>query len=296
VSEKTVRRDLDALGRAGQPVYSEPGRNGGWRLAGRGRTDLSGLTLDEARALFLAVGSGPGALSGDVARAVSKLLRALPEPFRADAELAANSILVDPTWWWDRPVDEPGPPAHLAVLRHAVLTQRRVELAYVDRAGTATMRTVDPLGLVSKGSTWYLVAGTSKGLRTFRVARVQDASLTDDPVERPVGFDLAAEWRRVVAGFDGPRPQVHATIRLDARALPSLRAQFGAHMALAETEQPGADGHETVVVGGPSTTVIAEHLAGWGARITVVEPDEVRAELCRLGQELVALHAPDAGP
>jgi len=34
----------------------------------------------------------------------------------------------------------------------------------------------------------------------------------------------------------------------------------------------GADGHETVVVGGPSTTVVAEHLAGWGARITASAP------------------------
>ena len=227
-----------------------------------------------------------------MARAVSKLLRALPEPFRADAELAANSILVDPTWWWGRESQPSTPPAHLDLLRTAVLTRRRAELAYVDRAGSATVRVVDPLGLVSKGSTWYLVAGTAKGLRTFRVARVQDASLTDDPVERPPGFELAAEWRRVVAGFDGLRPQVHATIRLDARALPSLRAQFGADMALAETEQPGDDGLETVVVGGPSVRVIAEHLAGWGARITVVEPDELRADLHRLGRELVALHGP----
>ncbi len=296
VSEKTVRRDLDALGRAGQPVYSVAGRHGGWRLAGRGRTDLSGLTLEEARALFLALGSGPGAgtgsgaLSGDVARAVSKLMRALPEPFRHEAELAASAVVVDPTRWWGRSPDEAEPPPHLDVLRQAVLRQRRVELSYVDRAEVATKRMVDPLGLVSKGSTWYLVASTDKGLRTFRVARVQAATLTDEPVERPPGFDLALAWRQVVAGFDGSRPQVHATIRLDPRALPSLRGQFGADMALAETEQPAPDGYETVVVGGPSVTVIAEHLAGWGGRISLIEPEAVRAELLRIGRELVAQH------
>jgi predicted DNA-binding transcriptional regulator YafY len=294
VSERTVRRDLDALSRAGQPVYSESGRHGGWRLAGRGKTDLSGLTLDEARALFLAVGSASSAMSLDVASAASKLLRALPEPFRGDAELAAKSILVDPTWWWGRRPEPVAEPEHLDVLRRAVLERRRVLLGYVDRQRTATERTVDPLGLVSKGATWYLIAGTDRGTRTFRVARVRSATITDVAVERPVGFDLAAEWERVVAGFDGLRPQVHATIRLDARALPGLRAQFGADMALAETERPAPDGRETVIVAGPSARVIAQHLAGWGSHIDVVEPDDVRTELVRIGHELVDAHAAPA--
>ena len=51
VSERTARRDLEALGQAGVPIYSLQGRNGGWRLAGGGKTDLSGLTAEETRAL-----------------------------------------------------------------------------------------------------------------------------------------------------------------------------------------------------------------------------------------------------
>ena len=37
VSERTARRDLEALGMAGLPVYSRQGRNGGWQLLGGGR-------------------------------------------------------------------------------------------------------------------------------------------------------------------------------------------------------------------------------------------------------------------
>src|SRR6059058_3123542 len=59
VSERTARRDLEALAMAGIPIYSQQGRNGGWRLAGGGRTDLSGLTASEARALFLVAGPSP---------------------------------------------------------------------------------------------------------------------------------------------------------------------------------------------------------------------------------------------
>src|ERR1051325_10213929 len=61
VSERTARRDLDALGMAALPIYSMQGRNGGWRLVGGGRTDLSGLTAPEARALFLVAGPSSSA-------------------------------------------------------------------------------------------------------------------------------------------------------------------------------------------------------------------------------------------
>src|ERR1700722_17358132 len=73
----TARRDLEALSIAGIPVYSQAGRGGGWSLIGGARTDLSGLTAAEARALFLV--AGPGAATPDVKAALRKLVRALPE-------------------------------------------------------------------------------------------------------------------------------------------------------------------------------------------------------------------------
>ena len=88
VSERTARRDLEALAVGGVPVYSIQGRGGGWRLLGGARTDLSGLTASEARALFLVAGPASTATPA-VKAALRKLVRALPEPFREQAEAAA---------------------------------------------------------------------------------------------------------------------------------------------------------------------------------------------------------------
>src|SRR6516165_4407175 len=188
VSERTARRDLDALGMAGLPVYSVQGRNGGWRLAGGGRTDLSGLSAPEARALFLVAGPSSSA-TPRVRAALRKLVRALPEAWREDAEAASSAVVVDPVSW-DQQGRRPAP-LHLDALQDAVIAGEQVALGYVARDGSRSERVVHPLGLASKGSVWYLVAGTDAGLRTFRVDRVTGVTAVGAAVVRPEAFDLS---------------------------------------------------------------------------------------------------------
>src|ERR1019366_9576510 len=163
VSERTARRDLEGLALAGIPVYSQAGRGGGWTLVGGARTDLSGLTATEARTLFLIAGPS-SAVTPEAKAALRKLVQALPETFRAEAEKAAAAIVLDPARWGDT---APPPPPHLEALQQAVVQSVQVHLGYSDRARSITERTVHPLGLVAKGSVWYLVADTDAGLRTF---------------------------------------------------------------------------------------------------------------------------------
>src|SRR5688572_14451353 len=199
VSVATARRDLEALSTAGIPVYPQAGRGGGWSLVGGARTDLSGLSAPEARALFLL--AGPAAsVSSDAKAALRKLVRALPATFRADAQAAADATMIDPTRWGERIRHRP---ETVDVLQAAVIGRRKVRLAYVSASRQErTERLVDPWGLVDKDDVWYLIAGTEQGQRTFRVDRVAAAEPTDLPARRPDGFALAAAWERVVGDVE----------------------------------------------------------------------------------------------
>src|SRR5882724_8674034 len=195
VSVATARRDLEALSAAGVPVYPQPGRGGGWSLVGGARTDLTGLTAAEARALFLV--AGPAAAATPALRAaLRKVVRALPGPFRAEAEAAAKAVVVDPARW-----GEPDPPRSETVdrLQAAIVRRHKITLGYQGRAREHSERLVSPLGLAAKGDIWYLLAGTDAGQRTFRVDRIVTATATDQPAVVPDGFDLTAAWDRVVA-------------------------------------------------------------------------------------------------
>src|SRR5215212_2529889 len=205
VSVRTARRDLEALSIAGIPVYSQPGRGGGWSLIGGARTDLSGLTAAEARTLFLIAGPS-SAVTPQAKAALRKLVHALPETFRAEAEKAASAIVLDPAGWGRR---APPTPAHLEKLQQAVIEGVQVRLGYTDASGAVSERIVHPLGLVSKGTTWYLVADTDAGRRTFRVWRVRSAELTDEPATRPPDFDLQQAWQEIVATLDERRGLRH---------------------------------------------------------------------------------------
>jgi predicted DNA-binding transcriptional regulator YafY len=287
VSVKTARRDLEALAIAGIPVYSQAGKNGGWSLVGGARTDLSGLTADEARALFLLAGPS-AALTPDAKAALRKLVSALPETFRSAAEAAASAIVLDPATWG---AYRPAPPAHLDVLQRAVIDGRQVRLGYSDRTRARTERTVHPLGLVEKGSVWYLIAGTEAGMRTFRLSRVQWVEVTDEPVERPPDFDLAATWQEVVTTVEERRTTVRAVVRIDPITVPGLRAQFGTAFTLGGEARVLADGRVEVEIGAPYPNMIAEQLAGWGDLVEVISPPEVRELLAQIGSQLVARYA-----
>ena len=285
VSERTARRDLEALGLAGLPIYSVQGRNGGWRLAGGGRTDLSGLSAAEARALFLVAGPSSSA-TPDVRAALRKLVRALPEGFRAQAEAASTALHVDPRSW-DQDGAGPPPPPHLDAIQEAVIDGVQVVLGYRARDGASTERTVHPLGLASKGPVWYLLAGTEAGQRTFRVDRVTSVVRTEDPVVRPDGFDLAGAWAEVTGAVDELRLPVRAEARVDADAVGVLRMMFGRRVRIGPA---GEDGRVEVEVRGHHVPALAGELAGLGARVEVLGPPEVRDRLRQIGAELASTY------
>lgn len=282
VSERTARRDLDALAMAGVPVYSTQGRGGGWRLVGGARTDLSGLTAGEARALFLVAGPASAATPA-VKAALRKLVQALPEPFRAQAEAAASSLVMDPRRWGSSRVEH-RPPRFLDDLQDAVIRGVQVRLGYVDSKGAETERTVHPLGIVAKGPAWYLVSHTETGRRTFRIDRVTSADPTGDPVHRPEDFDLAESWREIADEIDRKRTPLEVQAVCAPHAIGILRIGFGDRLEVGGTT---TDGRIDVVIRGHDDYTLAGELAGLVEWLEVTGPPGVRDHLASIGNALV---------
>ena len=192
VSERTMYRDLFELGAAGVPVYGERGKGGGYRLLDGYRTNLTGLTAEEAGALLMSGAPGPAAelgLGSLLAATRLKLLAAVPEALRETATRAEERFYLDPGGWaHDRARDD----RHLRTVARAVWDDRRLEIGYRRPDGQAARRMLDPLGLVHKTGVWYLVAIHDRVTRVYRVDRILAAQ-----VQRPCRVArMTSIWRR----------------------------------------------------------------------------------------------------
>jgi predicted DNA-binding transcriptional regulator YafY len=276
VSIRTVHRDVESLTAAGVPVEALRGPAGGYRLAGGYRTRLTGLTADEAEALFAAGISGPAAelgLGGELAAARLKLLAALPHELQERATRASRLFHLDTRGWFRAEDRVP----HLPALSAAVWRGCRVRLRYRE-GGRVVQRTVDPLGLVLKGGAWYLVAHRSAGMRVYRVSRVASVRPLEDSFERPSEFELAVFWEQWSQNFEQTLPRVEVTVRVDEavrRLLPG---------------EPRIEADGRTVVAFQHLGDAYRELLRFGSQVEVLEPAELRARVAETGREVAALY------
>src|ERR687894_57253 len=220
VSTRTVLRDIEALSAAGVPVFAERGRHGGFALLPGFRTELTGLSHDEALALLIA-GSRRGAqafgLGSALASAMLKVVDALPEGYRDTAAGAAERLLIDPETdlLSRRLVAEEVPDGVLAEIRRAVLAGHRLRLHYAAAGQAPQWRTVDPIGLVTVREHGYLLATRSSADRTYRLSRVLAAEELAEPAQRPDRVDLDRAWEERSTQFRTGGDQVTVLVRVD---------------------------------------------------------------------------------
>ncbi|WP_329552004.1 helix-turn-helix transcriptional regulator [Streptomyces sp. NBC_00696] len=286
VSVRTVYRDVEALGAAGVPLYGDAGHAGGYRLLDGYRTRLTGLTTDEAEALFLAGAPGPAAelgLGPVLAAAQLKVRAALPAELREHVDRISGRFHLDAPGWYADADQTP----FLHTVADAVWNNRVLYAMYRRwREPTDVRRRLEPYGLVLKAGRWYVVAGP--GPRTFRVDQILELT-TSDPTStgasdsgeefvRPEGFDLAAYWTAHQRDFHDRLYRGEAVVRLApgvtlARAVP----------VNGRTE---SDGWTLMSV--PIESV--EHAHGeflrLGADVEVLAPPELRDRIARTVAQL----------
>ena len=290
VSPRTVYRDVEALSAAGVPVYAERGRHGGIELLPGFRTDVTGMTGDEARALFVAAaGCAHNALGLDAARgsALRKIMAALPETHRPAADLMSRRVLVDPERWWQAP----RPDVDIDVLHTAVFADRRLVIRYRHSENPRVHTyTVDPYGLVFKAGTWYLVADRQGAPQLLRADRILTAQLADEPVQRRPGVELAEVWEGLRRGVEDRSANVRVRARVRTRQLEWFIRVASTQLA----ERPvAADGEWTTVqLAYPALRAVRQLLPHTDS-VEVLDPPEARAELAAAARAVAQLYRTD---
>lgn len=244
VSVRTIHRDVIALSTSGVPIYTERGPAGGIALIERYRSDLTGLTKDEVRALFMM--SIPPALTElgvdqKLQAAMLKLSAALPSTLQEDEQGVRQRIHIDPTPWEDQPAPETT--SDLQILQDALWETRVLEVRY-----TSWMRPdmdplqarIHPYGLVAKAGNWYLVGKRDDHIAVIRVDRIVEVGKSENIFNRPEDFELVKFWKSYCQDELERRPVYPVLARVDADNLPSLSWSLGekVHVRVVEDQSP----------------------------------------------------------
>lgn len=291
VSVRTVYRDIDQLSAAGVPVRVTRGAAGGFELLEGWRTRLTGLTPNEAQAMFLAGARGPASqlgLGDAMASAQLKLLAALPADWQADARRVGSRFHLDPIGWYRNP----GRVEHLSAVAEAVWSERRLKIRYESWKGVVD-RLIEPLGLVLKAGEWYLVAGGVKEPRTYRLSNIRELEVRDEKFTRPKRFDLAKHWSASIARFEAGLYQGTAVVRVSPVGLGRLRALSAAVAQAVDSaaEAPDAQGWRRVTIPIESINHAVSELVRLGAEGEVIEPAALREELAAIARRLATIYS-----
>ncbi|WP_368901639.1 helix-turn-helix transcriptional regulator [Oceanobacillus oncorhynchi] len=287
VSERTIYRDMEVLSGSGIPVFADRGQNGGWSLVDGYQTDLTGLKESEIRALF--VPAAPQLLddlgltrTSEDAR--NKVIASLPAAYRESAKDIWSRIHIDTSSW--RGTKEKI--ASFEVLKNAIWKNNKLNILYQRADGQTNHYIVQPLGLVAKGSSWYVIAAKENGdIRNYRASRIQSAVPSKETFERPVDFDIAAYWKNSKQAFIKALPTYEVWVNTSREMLPRL--SFSTYFArIIETASTDEKGWTRVKLAFDTKEEAKRFLLGFTDQMTVTEPVELHAEILRMAEAAVA--------
>ena len=286
-SKRTIYRDLQALGESGVPLISQPGR-GYALMEGYFLPPLS-FSTDEATMLLL--GSDVMAQNFDAQyraaaqAAARKILGVLPEKLRLEVRTLRESIHFVGDSISGRPVEA----AKLQLLRRAIIERATVHFLYHTRYSAEGRtqprhRDADPYSLMHLGNAWYLTAycHVRRGVRNFRLDRMDDLTLLDRTFTRPPNFQAQRRNLFEPGSYD-VRVLFDAEVTRWVHESPSF-------YTVSEEETPNG---LLVTMHIRQESEVLQWLLGWGRHVRVLEPSALRQHVAEEARAMLMNAAHD---
>jgi predicted DNA-binding transcriptional regulator YafY len=282
VTERTIYRDIAALGEGGVPISGEAGV--GYCLMKGYQLPPVMFTAEEASALF--VGGEmvkqftDASLQGPMASALDKLRAVLPRDRQDHVHKLVSRTIVRGRM--GRAAPDIGSQRWMVTVQQGVVLRRVLRMAYrgLDRE-EETQRDVEPLGVVFYGGAWTLVAWCRlrTGIRHFRVDRIRRLELLPVVFTPRDDFSLAEHMER--SSHEGDTEPVRIWFHAHAQE----RAQRESYATLSEEKK--RDGGAEFTLYSYSLEWTAQWLLSFGDRAEAVAPPKLR-QLVRTAAEKVA--------
>lgn len=290
VSERTIHRDMESLSLVGIPVYSERGVAGGWRLVDDWKHKLSYLKEKEIISLFLPSSEKIIAdlnLDMSIEELKQKLLLSVPDHVKKSAINLSERIHIDTSSWRNSQEKM----KYMDLVQQAVMDSKKLIIHYEKSDQEEKTYEIDPLGLVAKGNTWYLVAtNDKKEYRNYRVSRILDMQVLEEQFNRPDDFVLADYWKESKKKFVQSLPEFQVEVEASKHILNRIMftGRFVRYVKISTVQNESK--WIPVSLSFPTEEEAINFILGFGNQMKVIDPLYLQDELTRRAKEVLELY------
>lgn len=173
------------------------------------------------------------------------------------------------------------------ILRHLFAASWSNPIAEMRYRSSNHTSLVAPYGLVRKGTRWYLIGQTHNDVRTYRVSRIHDLTISEATFIRPTDFDLAAYWRETQTEYAERFGSYPVRLRIRGEALARASWAYARRKTLGE---PDADGWVEAEFDTEDWDGAIGLVGSLGADVIVHTPERLRRQAIANAARLLALN------
>jgi len=282
VSVRTVYRDVEAINRAGIPIITYAGNSGGIGLMNTFKLDRRLLSMEDFIYILSSLkGINETLDNKEIENAIDKISSLVPKEKSKFVESQLDQIIFDMAPWGyvKKQTDK------VKILHESIINKKVLRFRYTDQNSRESTRTIEPMTLVFKGSTWYLFGFCLKrnDYRIFRLSRLNDMTLLDEKfVPRKMTY------REFAKRETGKENLVRYTLRFHPDVRQLVEDYFDEkHISI------GKDKFVTVNGMYPDGDWVVPGLLSYGDKVEVIEPKKLRKSLLNAVEKVLTLYKDD---
>ncbi|KPU44457.1 HTH domain protein [Oxobacter pfennigii] len=277
ISVRTAHRYLLELEEMGVPLYTEPGRNGGYRILSSRVLPPIIFNEDEALAIFFSFQSLKYFKSlpfeVDIESVSRKLLVRLPDDVKKHVGNLESTLL-----FWNHKRDTDTPLLKTAIQKAA--QKKIIDIKYKSKR-EVTSRTIAPIGVYANHGVWYMPAHDwqSREMRMFRVDRVLEISDSEKEYSHP-----DTTLYDILHSYEVKEP-VHLYVKLSDQGMLSCKDNPYFETSICSNTD-GAGGFINQTIDRSDFDYASRFFMGLGVEAEVIQPLEMRENIRRMAQDI----------
>lgn len=270
VSRRTINRDIEDICRAGIPIVTTQGVNGGISIMEGFVLDNTVFTKEELQMLLAGLGSLGSVWEESGTSLLAQKLAGGQEVFPVE-----ENVLIDLSSFYKDSLTQ-----KISILKAAIKDKKRVTFRYFYPKGEAD-KCMEPYLIIFKWTSWYVFgySGEREDFRLYKLARLWNLKMTDEEFEKK----------------EVPKEKLDFGSHISDDKIVKAYFQKEVKYRLVEEYGPGCykeseDGRLYTEFGFTDYEEAINWYLGFGSKVEITEPLELRERIRKEALSMTVLH------